>query len=120
MNQPQRKRAMASDGLADRVTFGVVQAAGLAGVTSIELSDSEDGRTRAGSAGSLSRLHKDGKVARLAITRGGSHIYVTPENVGGRRTEFHGWSHRAVPTQSTRRQVTCPSCRHQFEVVAGE
>lgn len=41
-------------------------------------------------SGSLSNLHKAGKIARLALTRNNCKIYVLPNEVHGRKTEAQG------------------------------
>lgn len=41
-------------------------------------------------SGSLSGLHKKGKIARLTDVRSGCKVYVLPENVVGRETEPYG------------------------------
>jgi hypothetical protein len=41
-------------------------------------------------SGTLSTLHKSGRLCRLSETRGGQKVYVLPEFVGGRDTEKQG------------------------------
>lgn len=42
------------------------------------------------SSGTLSVLHKTGRIARLVEKRGKCHVYVVPESVHGRDTQPHG------------------------------
>ena len=54
----------------------------------------------------LSRLHKDGQVARLTQRQGRNHIYVHPEFVDGRAIEPYGGRPRVVAdTLALQRQV---------------
>lgn len=65
------------------------------GVTVAELRESS-GKVHHGSvSGSLSVLHRAGKLARLKERRGGCKVYVRPEYVNGRETEPHGVVHKA-------------------------
>lgn len=42
-------------------------------------------------SGTLSNLHREGRIARLSQKRGRCKIYVMPEYVGGRTTEPQGY-----------------------------
>lgn len=58
-------------------------------------------------SGTLSNLHRAGKVARLKVKRNQQKVYVAPSFIGGRRTEEPG-------RIATKRQTTCPACGHNF------
>jgi hypothetical protein len=72
-------------------------------------------------SGTLSNLHKAGKIARLADRRSGAKVYVLPEFVNGRETEPFGRNPDAGSTAADRRPecpnrhaecepTTCPVC----------
>lgn len=59
------------------------------GTTWKELAESS-GAHHGSASGILSRLHKEGRIARLTETREACHVYVLPEFVNGRQTQPHG------------------------------
>ena len=72
-----------------RRAYRLMEASGDRGITWGELAVALE--THHGPAsGVLSSLHREGKIARLAQTRGGSKIYVLPGHVAGRDTEKYG------------------------------
>lgn len=70
---------------------------GIVGVTWREVGDAFSVHHGTAS-GALSLLHKRGDIRRLRERRGGSRIYVTPDNVAARVTESYGRTHE------------CPNC----------
>jgi len=69
--------------------WGWIRSAGADGMTWKELQD-EIGEHHGTISGALSNLHKEGRIARLSETRGGSKVYVLPVHVNGRTTEPQG------------------------------
>ena len=74
--------------------------AGANGATWKELSD-KTGLHHGTISGSLSVLHKDGKIARLTERRGRCRVYVHPHYINGRETDSQG-----------RKPKPCSNCGH--------
>lgn len=55
-------------------------------------------------SGALSALHREGRISRLAVKRGGSKIYVLPQHVAGRWTERYG-RNKSVPVDRARTRI---------------
>lgn len=79
-------------------TLMALAAAGPDGLTWLELSHAE-GWHHGTASGVLSVLHKEGRIARLSVSRDRCRIYVLPEYVEDRSTESHG-----------RKAKPCPNC----------
>lgn len=84
----------------------VLQQAGPRGMTWREVK-SAVGHGHETVTGNLSPMHRDGLICRLKERRGGSRIYVTPENVLGRPTEAQGWK---CPDCKTVIRLHCDHC----------
>ena len=82
-------------------TLASLRRAAQGGLTWLELAE-EQGWHHGTASGSLSLLHKEGFVARLAMSRNRSRIYVLPEFIDGRDIEGHG-----------RKPKPCPNCGHE-------
>ena len=80
--------------------------AGVNGATWKEVSSHFD-RGHGQVSGLLSRLHKEGRIARLVETRDKSAVYVTPEMIDGRPTKAQGRGPK---------KATCPHCHTVFTV----
>ncbi len=73
-----------------RRALDLLGSAGPFGLTAAELS-AKTGQHHGQSSGVLSVLHKEGVIARLAVSkRAGQSVYVLIDNVGGRVTAEHG------------------------------
>jgi hypothetical protein len=83
-----------------RQALGSLAWRGSGGVTWRELAD-EYGWHHGTASGVLSVLHKEGRIARLSISRNRCKVYVLPEDVDGRETEEHG-----------RKARPCSNCGH--------
>lgn len=79
-------------------TIAALREAGYTGLTWAEVAD-RMGWHHGTASGALSVLHKEGLIARLAVSRDRCRIYVLPEYVGDRPTEGHG-----------RKPKPCPNC----------
>lgn len=93
-----RARSEAISGVASvRQRYVLIQAAraGVRGVTVAELRDDRLHHGRI--SGTLSVLHKVGKLARLRETRDRCKVYALPEFVDGREVESFGRSRKADP-----------------------
>jgi hypothetical protein len=93
-----RARSEAVSGVASvRQRYVLIQAAraGVRGVTVAELRDDRLHHGRI--SGTLSVLHKVGKLVRLRETRDKCKVYVLPEFVDGRQTETFGRVRKADP-----------------------
>jgi len=66
-------------------------------------------------SGALSRLHKEGRLARLSHTREACHVYVVPEYVLGRPTQPHGG--QAVQRQAAVKAVDAVRFIHTMQKV---
>lgn len=100
----ERARRSDSDGttsLRQAQTLSALQEAGYDGLTWLELANRQ-GWHHGTASGSLSVLHKAGRIARLAVSRERCRIYVLPEYADGRATEAHG-----------RKPKPCPNCGHE-------
>lgn len=86
-----KRQALVLDTLADR---------GPVGITWNELATWAEWHHGTAS-GALSVLHKDGRIARLSVTRNRCKVYVLPEHVQGREVEAHG-----------RKRHVCANCGH--------
>lgn len=101
-----RQRASRSDSdgttsLRQSQTLSALQEAGYDGLTWLELANLQ-GWHHGTASGSLSVLHKVGRIARLAMSRERCRIYVLPDHVADRPTESHG-----------RKAKPCPNCGHE-------
>lgn len=92
-----------------KTALEMMQNAGDFGVTWFELAKVLQANNPTGSdhhgtaSGTLSILHRDDRIARLAMRRGRCKVYVLKEYVAGRNTEPHG-----------RKTRVCPNCSHEF------
>jgi hypothetical protein len=92
----QRAITEAVDGVASKRQRFILILAGRAQERGITVAEVRDGSLHHGRvSGSLSVLHKEGKLARLTESRGKCKVYVLPQYVNGRPTESHGVVHKA-------------------------
>lgn len=104
-----RERALNADAsgvtsLRQQQALTYLEGVGAVGTTWKELSNAT-GWHHGTSSGTLSVLHKEGMIVRLAQVRDRCKVYVLPIYVNGRRTEAQG---------RPKDLHQCPSCGHTF------
>lgn len=72
-----------------QIIMRALEDAGHRGMTCAEFKK-RTGMDHSPASSTFTGLHKDFKIARLAETRNGSHPYILPQYVDGRKTEYAG------------------------------